>query len=723
METWVEELPKEKFFPRVNAKECLVTISMLISNRIDTVEKCFESFRPLLEQISSEFIAVDTVGDEKSDGSVDVARRYADKIVHFEWCDDFSAARNAGLKEAHGKWLIYLDDDEWFDNIGPLIDFFSKPELYQNYDRVCLPERSYTSAAQIDYITNSFARIGRIVPESRFVNPVHELLKGVECQNEYELKETFIHHVGYIGEKAGRKSKRNKDIMNRKLEQDPGNLHLWVQQVAGVGDDRKELLDVSERAVRTIRKMSLENWAQQDWIEIYLYQLNAYARFRMWDKLNEGGREFAEEVSNPFYLGVLAKFMLSEYMEEDDEKETRKWLEIYWQALLYCEKNNKKAVDVSYFFSNEIKPAIMYRLIGGYFSLCRRTNEKVYEKIKDVIVELPWQIKDKERGNVLACALKETINAADYETFCLVAREFTVDGKLEDEFMEQLDRIRLNLESETAVDSFMRVVSSLELDNDTLWLMQHLDDEVSHKKLDENLSPDISAAVPNECLIELCVSNGISPQKYVENMSWEDFTKTVSALLFKFERHIDVIPEFAGRIEESWEPSAYRNYLLADLRRRYIFQDTMLFSKVMSESESYCRNMIDFAGEVYSEKLCEIVSPMLPAEIRFAIVFGRALEFRRSGMVQESLECLKQALDIFKYSETLVKRIIQEISLEQRRHTAVSDELVRLGNQVKAQITVLISQGQIEVAKSLLDELKQITPDDGDIVTLEKLCR
>ena len=126
--------------------------------------------------------------------------------------------------------------------------------------------------------------------------------------------------------------------MNRKLEQDPGNLHLWVQQVAGVGDDRKELLDVSERAVRTIRKMSLENWAQQDWIEIYLYQLNAYARFRMWDKLNEGGREFAEEVSNPFYLGVLAKFMLSEYMEEDDEKETRKWLEIYWQALLYCEK-------------------------------------------------------------------------------------------------------------------------------------------------------------------------------------------------------------------------------------------------------------------------------------------------------------------------------------------------------------------------------------------------
>ncbi len=103
METWVEELPKKKFFSRVNTTECLVTIfGCAFSNRIDTVEKCFESFRPLLEQIPSEFIAVDTVGDEKSDGSVDVARKYADKIVHFEWCDDFAAARNAGLKEARG---------------------------------------------------------------------------------------------------------------------------------------------------------------------------------------------------------------------------------------------------------------------------------------------------------------------------------------------------------------------------------------------------------------------------------------------------------------------------------------------------------------------------------------------------------------------------------------------------------------------------------------------
>lgn len=218
METWVEELPKEKFFSKVNTTECLVTISMLVSNRIDTVEKCFESFRPLLEQIPSEFIAVDTVGDEKSDGSVDVARKYADKIVHFEWCDDFAAARNAGLKEARGKWLIYLDDDEWFDDVGPLIDFFSKPELYENYDRVSMMEHSYTSISQIDYSNTLFARIGKIGAESKFVNPVHENLVGIVYKNTYPIKETFVHHVGYIGKVVNRKIKRNRKIMDKELK-------------------------------------------------------------------------------------------------------------------------------------------------------------------------------------------------------------------------------------------------------------------------------------------------------------------------------------------------------------------------------------------------------------------------------------------------------------------------------------------------------------------------
>ena len=71
-------------------------------------------------------------------------------------------------------------------------------------------EHSYTSAPQIEYGSSSFSRITVLTPEAKFVNPVHELLKGVVYRNEYNIKETFVHHVGYIGKLSDKKIDRNR---------------------------------------------------------------------------------------------------------------------------------------------------------------------------------------------------------------------------------------------------------------------------------------------------------------------------------------------------------------------------------------------------------------------------------------------------------------------------------------------------------------------------------
>lgn len=130
-------------------------------------------------------------------------------------------------------------------------------------------EHSYTSASQIDYVSNKFSRISAIVPESKFVDPVHELLKGIVYRNEYDLKETFVHHVGYIGKLSDKKAKRNQQIMNKELEKNPGNFHLWLQQIAGAGDDEKEMLKFSEKAISTLKSRELDDWNITDWIEIF----------------------------------------------------------------------------------------------------------------------------------------------------------------------------------------------------------------------------------------------------------------------------------------------------------------------------------------------------------------------------------------------------------------------------------------------------------------------
>lgn len=720
METWVEELPKKKFFPRVNTTDCLVTISMLISNRIDTVEKCFESFRPLLEQIPSEFIAVDTVGDEKSDGSIDVARKYADKIVHFEWCDDFAAARNAGLKEARGKWLIYLDDDEWFDDAGPLIDFFSKPELYENYDRVSMMEHSYTSAPQIEYGSSSFSRITVLTPEAKFVNPVHELLKGVVYRNEYNIKETFVHHVGYIGKLSDKKIDRNRKIMDAELEKHPNNLHLWLQQIAGVGSDADETLDLSEKAIFELRKLELSDWNNQDWIEIFLYRMKSYARLKMWDKLDENVDEFLEHVKNPFFRGIAAIFELSRDLNDIGIKKTSDWIHIYFDAVKYYVDRDEK--EISYFFSADIDKANMYKLVIMYFNLCVKESDDSYSDIKKMIRDIPWNIFSRKRSGVLASSLKYIINNEDTETLVFLCNSFITDERIDEEFLQLLDRVDIGIESDTAQENFDQLIESIDVKNESLWIKQHARKNVSEDELKRSLGDETTFAYPNEDLVRICVKNGISPQKYVEKVSFEDVEKSVGAIVAKEENHLDRIPLFAAEIENVWQSSVQRNYLLASLRKRYIFQGTMPLNKVLEESEKYCRNMIEYAKSIYLTELCDSESVLLPKEIRFAILFEKALKLKKSGALKECLAYLQQSLDIFNEAETLIRRIIQEIELNQRKQAKVSDEMIKLGNQVKSQIIALISQGQNEVAAGLLKELKQITPEDPDLATLEKLC-
>lgn len=721
METWVEELPKKKFFPRVNTTDCLVTISMLVSNRIDTVEKCFESFRPLLEQIPSEFIAVDTVGDEKSDGSVDVARKYADKIVHFEWCDDFAAARNAGLKEARGKWLIYLDDDEWFDDAGPLIDFFSKPELYENYDCVSMMEHSYTSASQIEYGSSSFSRIRVLTPEAKFVNPVHELLEGIVYRNEYDLKGTFVHHVGYIGKLNNKKIERNREIMNNELEKHPDNSHLWLQQIAGAGSDADEVLELSEKAIFELRKRELSDWNNQDWVEIFLYRMKSYARLKMWDKLDENVDEFLEHVKNPFFRGIAAIFELSRNLNDFGIEKANDWIHIYFEAVKYYVDRDEK--EISYFFSDDIDKANLYKVVIMYFNLCLKESDDSYSDIKKMIREIPWNIFSRKRSGVLASSLKYIIDNEDTETLAFLCNSFTIDGRIDEEFLQQLDRVDIGIESDTAQENFDQLIESIDVKNDSLWIKQHVRKKVSEDELKRSLGDETTFAYPNEDLVRICVKNRISPQKYVEKVSIEDVEKSVSAIVVKEEKHLDRIPLFAAEIENVWQSSVQRNYLLASLRKRYIFQGTMPLNKVLEESEKYCRNMIEYAKSIYLTELCDSASVLLPKEIRFAILFEKALKLKKSGALKECLAYLQQSLDIFNEAETLIRRIIQEIELDQRKQAKISDEMIKLGNQVKSQIVALISQGQNEVAAGLLNELKQITPEDPDLATLEKLCQ
>ena len=148
----------------------ILTISILISNNYDNVKRCLESVKPLLKAVPSELILTDTGVEPELRKLLE---QYTGNIIDFTWCRDFSAARNVGLKQAKGQWFLYIDDDEWFEDITAIAEFLQSREAL-NYNVACYIQRNYEDREGKKYIDHVVDRILRINPKLHFQHRLHE---------------------------------------------------------------------------------------------------------------------------------------------------------------------------------------------------------------------------------------------------------------------------------------------------------------------------------------------------------------------------------------------------------------------------------------------------------------------------------------------------------------------------------------------------------------------
>jgi (heptosyl)LPS beta-1,4-glucosyltransferase len=66
---------------------------------------CLRSLRPWCDEV----IVVDMLSE---DGTVGIARRYADRVLSHERVDAFDAARELGVRNARSEWILSVDADE-----------------------------------------------------------------------------------------------------------------------------------------------------------------------------------------------------------------------------------------------------------------------------------------------------------------------------------------------------------------------------------------------------------------------------------------------------------------------------------------------------------------------------------------------------------------------------------------------------------------------------------
>lgn len=207
-------------------KKPILSISMLVSDRPDTIRRCLDSLKPIRERIPSELILVNT---GKNQQVREIIKEYTDEIVDFEWCDDFAKARNAGLDKARGEWFLTLDDDEWFVNPQPLIVFFQSGE-YKEYGCANYLVRNFYDPKYQYYSDAWVSRMIQISDDTHYESKIHEYLYPVkgDCKNI----EALAYHSGYIfasEEERLAHFERNVRLLRKMIDEEPERLRWRVQ--------------------------------------------------------------------------------------------------------------------------------------------------------------------------------------------------------------------------------------------------------------------------------------------------------------------------------------------------------------------------------------------------------------------------------------------------------------------------------------------------------------
>ena len=144
-----------------------ISLCMIVKNEEETLGRCLESMEGLVDEI----VIVDT---GSSDRTREVAGRYTEKLYHYVWRDDFSAARNFAFDKAGKAYCMWLDADDVMSLAGREEFQNMKRELTDSADMVLLPYHTGFDEMGRPSITYYRERIMRNAAGFRFQGRVHE---------------------------------------------------------------------------------------------------------------------------------------------------------------------------------------------------------------------------------------------------------------------------------------------------------------------------------------------------------------------------------------------------------------------------------------------------------------------------------------------------------------------------------------------------------------------
>ena len=398
-------------------KKPLLTIGMIFKNEIRCLERCLKALQPLRDAIPCELVMADT-GSE--DGSWEIAERYADFVFDFPWINDFSAARNAVVDCASGKWFLTVDCDEYLDeDVSELTEFLLSNGRNGTADAGLVVQRNY-STLEMDGSYSDFnaLRLMRLSTGARYHGSIHESWETADPAKAIStatLGKTVLHHDGYAGLNAERgkaKRERNLDLLRGELEKTPNSLRRLFQYVETGIETQLDALDKLRRALELVERKAPQ-WERYG-PPLYRYAVYA-ALHRELPELETWAKRGEELFPESYFIRIDMQSLMFAYAwnTKKDYEEAIRWGEAYLQA---CAEYEAVPVHTEWQTSTVAKASPPDQQAMRVFLSRGYTREGHPEQALRMLETVDCAVLDEEMPGVLAEALYEVHSKSVLDT-------------------------------------------------------------------------------------------------------------------------------------------------------------------------------------------------------------------------------------------------------------------------------------------------------------------
>lgn len=708
----------------------MLSISLLMCGREDS-EKCLKSLMPFKNNIPCEIVVVDTGCDEKTR---EIIEKYADEIVNFKWCNDFSKARNVGLKASKGEWFLYLDDDEWFEDPTEIIEFFKSGE-YKKYNSACYQQRNYPDYEETSYSDSNVSRMIRLEKDTRFMSSIHEYLYPMK--GPVKLFDTYVKHFGYIFKSNKEKyehSKRNVDLLIDMMKKEPmefrWDTHI-LQEYMGIGEMSK-LIEVAANGIEKYKRKKNRDFGDRRSLgTFYGYLAEGYGRkfdVERQKKAIEAGlaeNDLTDLAKASLYKNaVFMNYGLEKY------ESCLKAYEHYMSAYEKIGKDKNKLYEQGGLLVGDTFTKIKLEdaILHGIMAAAKTGQDDIVERD---FYKLGWE-DDKMllHPDFQGIVIKRIIEAPFKESYIKMAKTMAerknniasvvkVLQEIEKEYKENADEehwnklieLFVNVESDHWYITYLKLLKASKC-NEVEKIEPLFDKLCSHVfdifNLDDKLWEIAEAFDINMEAFFLRIDYDMWRDGIVRwiNGATEDDLKYKEKLVRSWKRKENVRYDFFFmKIKEG--------------KLLHCGKDEMGFTDYEGLVDDYVQAELEYHARFYKKKTFQTYTDILPHECRFAVGFADIISKRREDNSREILSMVKVLIDVYPpMNETIKTYITKYGEYVKELGDSQKSEMEQLADNLKSVAEKHIKEGNKSEALNILKQLLQYYPKDKEIITM-----